>query len=62
MKNRIRDIRERSGLSQTALARRLQISRSYLNRIENGKSNPSITMAVRIAKALNVTLNDIFLP
>ncbi len=62
MKNRIRDIRERSGLSQAALARRLQISRSYLNRIENGKSNPSITMAVRIAKALNVTLNDIFLP
>jgi putative transcriptional regulator len=62
MANRIKEFRERKGINQAELARRLGISRSYLNKLENGKSDPSIRLAVRIAQALDTTLNDIFLP
>lgn len=61
MPNKIKKLRERRGLSQAQLARELQISVSYLNQIENNKRDPSIKLAVRIAKLLDTTLDDIFL-
>lgn len=62
MPNHIREMRERKGISQAELARRLKVSRSYINTLENNKKTPNLRMAVRIAEALGCTLNDIFLP
>ena len=61
MPNNIKEIREKKGMKQAELARMLKVTRSYLNRVENGKQNLSISMAVRIAKILDSSLDDIFL-
>ena len=60
MVNKIKDIRVQQGISQKDLAKELKISHFYLNKIERGKVDPGIKLAVRIAKALDTTLNDLF--
>lgn len=52
--------RLRSGLSQRRVAQRSGLDPGYLSRIEHGRIRPSIEMALRIADALGVTLNDLF--
>lgn len=60
MVNKIADIRKSKGYSQQELAKILHISAGYLNKIERGKIDPGVKLAVRIAKKLDCTLNDIF--
>jgi transcriptional regulator with XRE-family HTH domain len=48
----VRDIRECDEISQTDLAKRMRVSRQFINAIEKNKANISLEMAVRIAKAL----------
>jgi putative transcriptional regulator len=55
----VKATRANKGLSQTELADRLQISKTYLSKIENGKSSLSLKLAARIAKALDCNLKDI---
>ncbi len=50
------------GMTQTELARLVNISRPYLVDIEKGNSNPSTSIAISIAKALDTTVESIFLP
>ena len=57
--NRIRLQRQRHGLSQGTLARRASIHPSYLSRIEHGKIQPSLQMALRLAGALKMPLGDL---
>lgn len=48
----VKDIRECDEVSQAELAKRMNVSRQYIHSIENDKSNVSLSVAVKIAKAL----------
>ncbi|WP_258831489.1 helix-turn-helix transcriptional regulator [Peribacillus frigoritolerans] len=60
MVNNIKDFRTRRGLSHKEFAEKLNISVSHLRKIENGVGTPSLKLAVRIAKALDCSLDDLF--
>lgn len=62
MPNKIKEYREKIQMSRSELARRLNISISHLQKVENGKRDISIRLASRIAKELECRLSDIFLP
>lgn len=51
----IRGFRHRAGLSQDALADRMDVSTSYISMLEGGKRYPSIEMIIRLAIAMEVT-------
>jgi XRE family transcriptional regulator of biofilm formation len=58
--NRIREIREKKGLSLNKLSKITGISKSYLSFIERSKqTNPSITIVKKIADALGITMNEL---
>ena len=59
-KNRIREFRKKKGLRQTDLARLVGIFQSELSEIERGIRKPSVYLAKKIAKALGVSLDDLF--
>ncbi|TSC72740.1 MAG: HTH domain-containing protein, XRE family [Parcubacteria group bacterium Gr01-1014_38] len=57
---RIRTLREQRGLSQETLGYRAEIHRTYIGAVERGEQNISILNIERIAKALNVSLGELF--
>lgn len=57
--SKIADIRTKKSLSQKDLAKELQISYWYLNKVERGKASLSIKLAVRIARALDISLKEL---
>jgi transcriptional regulator with XRE-family HTH domain len=59
--NNIAKLRTQKKISQKELAKRLKISIWHLNKMENHKKPVTMTMAMRIAEELGVTMNDIFL-
>ncbi|MDD4569260.1 MAG: helix-turn-helix transcriptional regulator [Tepidanaerobacteraceae bacterium] len=59
---RIKELREKEGLTQENLAMAVGISRIYLCKLENGqKLNPSIPLLKKIAKVLNTTVKSLIL-
>jgi transcriptional regulator with XRE-family HTH domain len=56
----IRHLREKQGISQTELARAVNIHRIYLGDIEHGRSNVTLEILVRIAHHLQTELADLF--
>lgn len=58
--NRIREIRKEKGYSQEELAALADLDRTYMTSVECGKRNISIVNLHRIAKALGVTLEELF--
>ena len=60
MKNKIKEIRGANGIKQEELALALGVSRQTIISLENGKYNPSILLAYKIAKYFNSTIEDIF--
>ena len=56
---RIKTLRKESKLTQVELAKKSNISRSYLTDIENDRYNPSLETLKAIANSLNVNLSDI---
>ncbi len=52
--------RARLDMTQKELAEKIDVSRQTINAIEKGDYNPSINLCIKICKALNVTLNDLF--
>lgn len=62
MKNQIRDRRRELGLSQKELAERCGVSRQTVNAIENDKYDPTLSLAFRLAKELQLTVNELFTP
>jgi transcriptional regulator with XRE-family HTH domain len=56
----IRKIRQTKGLSQGEMQKRTGILRSYLSRVENGHTIPSLATLQRLAVAMEVTLADFF--
>lgn len=58
--NRIRQERERLGLTQAALAEVVGVSRKTINTVENGIFTPSALLALKLAKALSVPVENLF--
>src|ERR1700692_4017672 len=59
---RIRQLRESRGMTQSQLQARSRVSRSYLSRIESGKMTPSLGTLEKLSEALDVGLNRFFVP
>lgn len=60
MKNRLRLLRAERGWSQADLAERLAVSRQTVNAIETEKYDPSLPLALRIAKLFTMPVEQIF--
>jgi putative transcriptional regulator len=60
MKNRLKDLRTQRSVSQNALAEALLVSRQTINSIENGKFDPSLTLAMKLTRYFEVSLDEIF--
>lgn len=58
---RIKRLRSKLGLTQDALAERVQISPKYLSNIERGRENPTLDTLLRLAKSLKVEPWEVFL-
>jgi putative transcriptional regulator len=61
MKNRIRVLRAEKGWSQAELAEKVGVSRNSINAVENGKFDPSLPLAFRIADVFTLRIEDVFL-
>jgi putative transcriptional regulator len=61
MKNRLKVFRAMHDLTQEALADRLRVTRQTVVSLENGKYDPSLPLAFRIADLFNVKIEDVFL-
>lgn len=55
----VRKFRERAGMTQAELSRKVGVSENYIGYIENGRKEPSLKMAVIMAEELNTTVNDL---
>ena len=60
LKTRIRELRARDRLSQEDLARKVGVRRETIGNLENGRYNPSLKLAMDIAKVFDTTVEDIF--
>jgi len=60
MNNDVRALRESRGLSQGALGDALGVSRQTVNSIETGKYDPSLPLAIAIARYFESTIEEIF--
>ena len=58
---RIRQGREAKGLTQEELAEALEVSRQTIGSLENGRYNPSILLAFKLARYFGTTIEDIFI-
>lgn len=56
---RVREIRKAKNLSQLELADKVGIDRSYMGFLERGERNPSLEVITKIARALNVTPDEL---
>jgi putative transcriptional regulator len=61
LKNRVKEMRDRLNYTQQYLADKVDVSRQTIISLENGKYNPSIFLAYKIAKVFNLTIEDIFI-
>ena len=60
MKNNIKQLRKQAGLRQEDMANQLGVTRQTIIAIENDKYNPTLELAVKIARLLNKNVEDIF--
>lgn len=61
MKNRLEQIRKERNIRQEELAERLAVSRQTISSLENGRYNPSILLAFKIARFFGMNIEDIFI-
>ena len=61
MENKFKDLRQKRQVSQNALAEALSVSRQTINSIENGKFDPSLTLAIKLTRFFEVPLDEIFI-
>jgi len=61
MKNRLEEIRKSRGIRQEELAAALAVSRQTIGSLENGRYNPSILLAFKIARYFGMQIEDIFI-
>jgi putative transcriptional regulator len=61
VENRVKHWREAQGWSQGTLARRLGVSRQTVNAVETDKYDPSLPLALRMAKLFGVPVDSLFI-
>ena len=61
MQNRLEEIRKQLSITQEELAAALEVSRQTINSLENGRYNPSIILAFKIAKFFDLSIEEIFI-
>lgn len=61
MKNRIEEIRKERGILQEDFAKSMGVSRQTISSLENGRYNPSIMLAYKIAKYFGMTIEEVFI-
>ena len=61
MKNRLEEIRKAKGITQEELANELEVSRQTVGSLENGRYNPSIILAFKIARFFEVSIEEVFI-
>ncbi|UZT82588.1 helix-turn-helix transcriptional regulator [Caproicibacterium sp. BJN0003] len=60
MENNIRERRKALGMRQEDLAEKLGVTRQTINAIENNKYNPTLELAMKVARLLNASVESIF--
>ena len=61
MKNRIEEIRKERGIRQEEFAKAMGVARQTISSLENGRYNPSILLAYKIAKYFEMTIEEVFM-
>ena len=61
MRNRLEELRKARGINQEELAAVLEVSRQTIGSLENGRYNPSITLAFKIARYFGLSIEEIFI-
>jgi putative transcriptional regulator len=61
VKNRLEEIRKQRGVKQGELALALEVSRQTIGSLENGRYNPSIILAFKIARYFDMDIEEIFI-
>ncbi|MFT8314625.1 MAG: helix-turn-helix transcriptional regulator [Clostridium sp.] len=61
MKNNIKKLRKQLGCRQEDLANTLGVTRQTINAIENEKYNPTLELAMKLARLLNTTIEELFI-
>ena len=61
LKNRLEELRKARGINQEELARALRVSRQTIGSLENGRYNPSITLAFKIARYFGLSIEEVFI-
>jgi putative transcriptional regulator len=61
VKNRLEEIRKQCGIKQEELAAALEVSRQTISSLENGRYNPSIILAIKIARYFELSVEEIFI-
>ncbi len=61
MKNRLEQLRKERGIRQEELAAALEVSRQTIGSLENGRYNPSILLAFKIARYFGMSIEEIFI-
>ena len=61
MKNRLEELRKLHGIRQEELADQLEVSRQTIGSLENGRYNPSIILAFKIARFFGISIEEIFI-
>ena len=55
----LKRIRTEKGISQGDIGRELKVSRGFISTIENGKTNPTLSTIIKLAKALGVSITEL---
>ena len=61
MRNRLEEIRKQCNITQEELAVALEVSRQTIGSLENGRYNPSIILAIKIARYFKLSVEEIFI-
>ena len=60
LKNRLKEYRAKINVNQHEMGQLVNVSRQTISQIERGDYSPYVTLALKIAKVFNVTVEDIF--
>ena len=61
MRNNIRELRKQLGFRQEDIATALGVTRQTINAVENEKYSPTLELAMKLAKLLNTTVDELFI-
>ena len=61
MKNKIKELRKARNITQDDLAKELNVTRQTINAIENEKYNPTLELALRLARFLDIPVEELFI-